>query len=352
MAAVARLRSCLPAAAAAAAATQAPTRPQKHARTEGSALLQWRSSRVAPQSVDGRPVADVREGGGAVSRLYGVSRRGYAPYDRAKRNQDALRVLKDERTDTQAILVLDGHGEYGEEVSRRFADKFLEAVTKHPFWATNIERACREELARLEGEILADSSIDCAFSGTTVAFAAVRRNQVFWCNVGDSRITLGVCRDGVIRAEPLTTDHKPETPEEKARIERCGGRVFALEYDDGIIGPPRVWLPDADVPGLAMSRSVGDQVAHAVGVSSEPDCGVRRLSPDDKFLVAATDGLWEFLPNAEVVARVAEVSSQSGSPRACVDHLVREATARWLAHERVVDDTTVCVAFLEASPPD
>ena len=65
-----------------------------------------------------------------------------------------------------------------------------------------------------------------------------------------------------------------------------------------------------------MSRSVGDQVAHAVGVSSEPDCGVRRLSPDDKFLVAATDGLWEFLPNAEVVARVAEVSSRSGSPRA------------------------------------
>ena len=351
MAAVARLRSCLPAAAAAAAVTQAPTRPQKHARTEGSALLQWRSSRVAP-AVDGRPVADVREGGGAVSRLYGVSRRGYAPYDRAKRNQDALRVLKDERTDTQAILVLDGHGEHGEEVSRRFADKFLEAVTAHPSWATDIERACREELARLEGEILADSSIDCAFSGTTVAFAAVRRNQVFWCNVGDSRITLGTERDGAIRAEPLTTDHKPETPEEKDRIERCGGRVFALEYDDGIIGPPRVWLPDADVPGLAMSRSVGDQVAHAVGVSSEPDCGVRRLSPDDKFLVAATDGLWEFLPNAEVVARVAEVSSQSGSPRACVDHLVREATARWLAHERVVDDTTVCVAFLEASPPD
>ena len=193
MASAATLRRCaLPAAAALAA-------QQQHARTEGS-LLQWRSSRVAPQSVDGRPVADVREGGGAVSRLYGVSRRGYAPYDRSKRNQDALRVLKDERTDTQAILVLDGHGEYGEEVSRRFADKFLEAVTKHPFWATNIERACREELARLEGEILADSSIDCAFSGTTVAFAAVRRNQVFWCNVGDSRITLGVLCDGVVRA--------------------------------------------------------------------------------------------------------------------------------------------------------
>ena len=63
MASAATLRRCaLPAAAALAA-------QQQHARTEG--LLQWRSSRVAPQSVDGRPVADVREGGGAVSRLYG-----------------------------------------------------------------------------------------------------------------------------------------------------------------------------------------------------------------------------------------------------------------------------------------
>ena len=92
MAAAASLRRCALPAAAALAAQQQHARQGKHARTEGSALLQWRSSRVAPPSVDGRPVADVREGGGAVARLYGVSRRGYAPYDRAKRNQDALRV--------------------------------------------------------------------------------------------------------------------------------------------------------------------------------------------------------------------------------------------------------------------
>ena len=61
-------------AACAVAAQQQHARQGKHAKTEGSALLQWRSSRVAPQSVDGRPVADVREGGGAVARLYGVSR--------------------------------------------------------------------------------------------------------------------------------------------------------------------------------------------------------------------------------------------------------------------------------------
>ncbi len=36
------------------------------------------------------------------------------------------------------------------------------------------------------------------------------------------------------------------------------------------IGPQRVWLKNENIPGLAMSRSVGDRVAHSVGVSSEP----------------------------------------------------------------------------------
>ena len=30
--------------------------------------------------------------------------------------------------------------------------------------------------------------------------------------------------------------------------------MFAVEYDDGVDGPARVWLGHMDVPGLAMSR--------------------------------------------------------------------------------------------------
>lgn len=67
------------------------------------------------------------------------------------------------------------------------------------------------------------------------------------------------------QVEDLTCDHKPGLPEERARIEASGGRVFALDYDDGYVGPERVWLPDRDIPGLAMSRSLGDTIAHSVG---------------------------------------------------------------------------------------
>ena len=76
--------------------------------------------------------------------------------------------------------------------------------------------------------------------------------------------------------------------------------VHAVEYEDGIDGPPRVWLGHMDIPGLAMSRSLGDTVAHSAGVSSEPELSVIQLEPEDRVVVIASDGLWEFMSNQEV----------------------------------------------------
>ena len=42
------------------------------------------------------------------------------------------------------------------------------------------------------------------------------------------------------------------------------------------VGPYRVWLGEAQLLGLAMSRSLGDTLAHSVGVSPKPE--VRDLS--------------------------------------------------------------------------
>ncbi len=64
-----------------------------------------------------------------------------------------------------------------------------------------------------------------------------------------------------------------------------------MEYDDGVDGPPRVWLGHLDIPGLAMSRSLGDAVAHSVGVSSEADVVKRRVDPrKEHFLVGGMGG--------------------------------------------------------------
>lgn len=66
----------------------------------------------------------------------------------------------------------------------------------------------------------------------------------------------------------LSEDHKPDLPKEHERITvKFGGRVLSyLDSKGNPVGPARVWLKNQNIPGLAMSRSIGDTVAHSVGV--------------------------------------------------------------------------------------
>ena len=56
-----------------------------------------------------------------------------------------------------------------------------------------------------------------------------------------------------------------------------------------------------DLPGLAMSRSLSDDVVHRAGVISEPDIRIHEIDIEhDLFIVWASDGVFEFLDNLYV----------------------------------------------------
>ena len=57
-------------------------------------------------------------------------------------------------------------------------------------------------------------------------------------------------------------------------------------------------------PGLAMSRSIGDQFAHTLGVIATPDTKYIDLIPEDKFIFLASDGVFEFLDNKRIIKKV------------------------------------------------
>ena len=46
-----------------------------------------------------------------------------------------------------------------------------------------------------------------------------------------------------------------------------------------------------------MTRSIGDRLAHRVGVSSYPEIKSHTLTSKDKMIVLGSDGIWEFLSN-------------------------------------------------------
>lgn len=63
----------------------------------------------------------------------------------------------------------------------------------------------------------------------------------------------------------------------------------------------RVWGKNSQSPGLAMSRSIGDDLATSLGVSSTPDVGYQVLTENDRYIVMGSDGIWEWLSNEQVM---------------------------------------------------
>jgi serine/threonine protein phosphatase PrpC len=49
-----------------------------------------------------------------------------------------------------------------------------------------------------------------------------------------------------------------------------------------------------------MSRSFGDRVAASVGVIAEPEITEYKFHEEDKFMIIASDGVWEFIESEEV----------------------------------------------------
>jgi serine/threonine protein phosphatase PrpC len=95
-----------------------------------------------------------------------------------------------------------------------------------------------------------------------------------------------------------------------------------------------------------MSRSLGDSIAHTVGIISDPEVVAWELGGLDRAVVLGSDGLWEFVNSQEVAEIVGAHWAESDLEGTC-DQLVRLAVTRW-RREDVVDDITVLVVYLHA----
>jgi serine/threonine protein phosphatase PrpC len=287
-----------------------------------------------------------------VTKFCGFTKQGFSPYSK-KPNQDSLLQFHDELTNSFMFGTLDGHGKDGHKVSQFITERLPEAVFRHPKYATEPKKAIADAIADVESRMLKQKgSIDCELSGTTFVMGILRGDKLIVANIGDSRIIAGlrsVDGSGKTVAKGWSEDHKPDSPGEKERILAAGGRVFAITYEDGVEGPQRVWLGDIDLPGIAMSRSLGDTVAHTAGVSSEPEFTEYTITDEVECLVIATDGLWEFLSNQEVI----DMWTAAGKdPSAAMKFMCDKSSQLWMAEEGVIDDTTILIANLNVARDD
>jgi serine/threonine protein phosphatase PrpC len=90
----------------------------------------------------------------------------------------------------------------------------------------------------------------------------------------------------------------------------------------------RVWLKHEDTPGLAMSRSFGDSMACKAGVHAVPEVKTFELTKEDKIIVLASDGVFEFLENQQV-ANIVFPFLKTKNAEGAAEALVRASYKRW-----------------------
>lgn len=158
------------------------------------------------------------------------------------------------------------------------------------------------------------SSLDAGSAGTTACVALVtvesRQRVLYIANVGDTRAVL-VSSQGT---ERVSYDHRAVDGEEADRIKylpalssrKLGGFMFC-----GRVGAQ-----------LAITRAIGDHNLKRDGVTAKPTIRRILIRPSDKWLVVATDGVWDWFEEKDLLT---VTSKEAATAQSIAKEIVRTA---------------------------
>ncbi len=235
------------------------------------------------------------------------------------------RVLTYATPDASLALgaVFDGHGpdEAGHLVSEHCRCSLLPKLASERVWrslaaadAKGLRAAITSSISQLEAESVSINTTERAYAGSTACVALASSHIIAVANVGDSRAVLASRRGTELYTTDLSRDHVPNRADEKVRIVAAGGWV-ARGSLNGYISMSRA-LGDADLKihrnrtafkGKPSGRSFTDKL-----FTAEPEFSFVSRSPEQRFVIVATDGVWGTVSSKSAV-RIVDSSLRGGA---------------------------------------
>jgi serine/threonine protein phosphatase PrpC len=285
------------------------------------------------------------------SDFYIVTRKGDKDgvYPMPLPNQDRLVMLnpvtvstdrEESASDSVFVMLADGHGEFGHDcadvASKELPSRFLNAVTDSLPTADDTETAIRDALRNAFLQTDAGPLEPFAEAGTTAIAMFKHKSKVYLASTGDSTALVGrYSKDHIVSIEKQAVHHKPSDSDERVRIEAAGGMVI-VPADPSLTS--RVVI---GMSALAMSRSLGDTEGKRAGyLTAEPSVQVLDLSEYDEadtfFLLAATDGVVDFLDLKEIVQAIGHAmygppGKETSNLPNTVKRIMENASQQWFA---------------------
>ncbi|XP_058502573.1 pyruvate dehydrogenase [acetyl-transferring]-phosphatase 2, mitochondrial isoform X1 [Solea solea] len=183
----------------------------------------------------------------------------------------------------------------------------------------------------LSNDLMKNTAIQVAFAGCTACVAHIGTDSIHLANTGDCRAVMGVQEeDGSWSALLLSDDHNSQN---QAEVERIKAQHPTSERDTvitddrllGVLMPLRAFGDMRFKWSCELQQSILSGLESRVDVDSlnlyqyslpnyltppyldvTPDIKYHKLRPQDRFLILATDGLWDELGSEEAVRLVGE----------------------------------------------
>lgn len=168
---------------------------------------------------------------------------------------------------------------------------------------------------QVDNEFLQVARHEISTDGSTCLMGLVCNGRLTVANIGDSIATL-VKKDG--SWSQMNTEHSPNCPQERARIEASNGSVIK----DRVNGR------------LAVARAFGDFEMKDL-VISDPQCRSMPITKEDDFLVLASDGIFRTYSQDHIVRRVIELRKRHMDLGNIAETIVEECI-------KCVDSETPC----------
>ncbi|KAI3526105.1 hypothetical protein L1887_05308 [Cichorium endivia] len=276
------------------------------------------------------------------------------------------------------IGVYDGHG--GPEASRYICDHlFPHLIRLAQENGLTSSKTLKNAVSATEDGFLSLVRRTCGIKPLMAAVGScclagfISEGTLYVANMGDSRAVIGRLnkrKSNKIVAEQITEDHnasmdqirqelKSDHPDDphivvmKQGVWRIKGIIqVSRTIGDAYLKKPEFAL-DPSFPRFHLREPIRRPV-----LRSGPSMHTRELKPDDKFLVFASDGLWEHMTNQQVV-EIVHNNPRSGIARRLVKLAMVEAGRKGKkkydevkkmekgSRRAVHDDITVVVIFID-----
>ena len=217
----------------------------------------------------------------------------------------------------------------------------IKELFKKVFISTNLKLIEENYMLNLE-----NSGSTCI----SVFLQKTKINKIYIANVGDSRAI--VIKDSKNNNdnwsfEQLSRDHKASEKDEAERILNHGGEIQQIQNENGEYeGPLRIFMKDEEGPGLAMTRSFGDVIGSVIGIIAEPEVKEYILKEEDRAIIIASDGLWEYVSNEEVAQIVKNLINKKDA-NLMVNELYKYSYEKWKTKDTGIDDITIICIILK-----